>query len=130
MSPRRLIAVAGALLVLGPAAAWAQPAPAPAEPRPPVPPADVERLQKLSEAQQADLEEQGARIRELEKQVKALLAKQKEGEKGAAPAPAPAAPAPAAPPSRLDAVLPEIFRDLSFSGYLQAQYESHQDAQD
>lgn len=86
-----------------------------------------ERLQKQIEAQQADLNEQETRLRDLDKKLKEVIAKQKESDKAPSP-PAPNA-APAAP-SSLDALLPEFLRGLVLSGYVQAQYESHQDSQD
>ena len=132
MSRRRFIAALGGLLLAGaPATAQAQDA-------------GQAALQKQMEAQQADLADQQARIRDLEKKLAAVLARQKElEEKATAPAPpsAPAAPpappdgapppspAPAAP-SGLDALLPEFLRNLTFSAYVQGQYEVHQDAQD
>ena len=47
-------------------------------------------------------------------------------------APAPPPPAPPPPPLTpgLEALLPDFLRDLSLSGYVQGQYEAHQDAQD
>lgn len=103
------------------------------------PSANEERLAKQVEAQQADIAEQETRIRDLEKKLSALLAKQKEkeAEKPAAPA-APAAPPPAPPAipvvdsvkKGLDSVLPDFLRDFRLSGHVQAQYESHQDSED
>jgi hypothetical protein len=125
---RRLAAFASWLAVTaGAVLARAQPAP---------PSAGEQKLVKQLEAQQADLEEQGARIKELEKQLKALLAKQKEAEKAAPPAgPAPSPPPPpphpaASPPFDPWSILPAFLKDLTISAYVQAQYENHQDAQD
>jgi len=115
---------------------------------------DAPALQKQLETQQADLAEQEGRIKDLEKKLSEVLARQKDAEakKAAAlppsvPAPAPSgsdpsppAPAPVPPgletvsrlqaPGVLDTLLPEFLRNLTLSGYIQAQYESHQDAQD
>lgn len=128
MIRRRLHAALAALAASTASVAFAQPAP---------PPGGEDKLQKQIEAQQADLEEQGARIRDLEKQLKALLARQKEADKAAPAPPAGAPPAPPSPPLEkpagapgIESFLPDFLRDLSFSAYLQAQYENHQDAQD
>jgi len=111
-----------------PPAAPAQPAAAPApiaaEGGTPAPAANAaQALEKEVTLQRADIDEQDARIAELEKQLKDL-------KKGAAPPPAaakkaddvsarPAAPAPVA------ADFP-----LKVTGYVQAQYEFHQDSED
>jgi hypothetical protein len=134
----RRVAVISASLLLGTGApAFAQAPPGGA---------NDEKLQKQLDAQQADLEEQSARIRDLEKQLKSLLAKQREAAQppGAAPplgAPTPP-PNPDAPPppppgaegasldQRIRRLMPEFLRDLSMTAYIQAQYEAHQDAQD
>jgi hypothetical protein len=119
------IAAPAALIVsLVPAAARAQ-APAAAE----------ERLAKQIEAQQADIDEQAGRIRDLEKKLAELLARQ-EAEKAAPvspPAPPPPLPppsTPALPPLHPDTLLPEFLRNLTFSGYIQGEYETNQDSQD
>ena len=120
-----LAARAALIVSLVPAAARAQ-APAAAE----------DRLAKQLEAQQADIEEQAGRIRDLEKKLAEVLARQKEAEKAttAAPPPPPAPPPPIppapSPPLHLDTLLPEFLRNLTFSGYIQGEYETNQDSQD
>jgi hypothetical protein len=118
---RRLIAALGAL-ALG--STVSTPARAQAD----------ERLGKQLEAQQGDLDEHEARIKELARKVTELAARQKETEaelaetrKKLAAAPSPA-PAPALP--GVASVLPDFLRGLSLGGYVQGQYESHQDSED
>lgn len=119
MIRRRIIAALGASLLAGaPVAAFAQ---AP-------PPADS--LQKQLEAQQADLAEQEGRIRALEKKLAEALARLKEPKEEPAKAPAPPPLPPEPPPGWIERIVPEFLRDLTFSAYVQAQYEAHQDAQD
>jgi Phosphate-selective porin O and P len=124
---RRFVPLLGFLLVsAGSATASAQPAPAAG---------GTESLVKQIEAQQADIDEQGNRIKDLEKKLSEVLANQRKQAEKAAPAPPPPPPPPPAPlpeppPSRLESILPEIFRNLTISGYVQAQYEAHQDSQD
>lgn len=98
---------------------------------------ETEKLVKQIEAQQADLDEQGNRIKDLEKKLSEVLANQRKQAEKAAPAPPPPPPPPpppeplpAAPPGRLDSFLPEFLKNLTISGYVQAQYEAHQDSQD
>lgn len=105
-----------------PVQAPAAPAPA-AAPAPDVPPAPAPapvaaELEKQVSEQRADIDEQDARIQELEQQLKAL--------KQAAAPPAPKAePAKPAPPP-----IPPLDESLQVRGYVQAQYESHQDSED
>jgi Phosphate-selective porin O and P len=122
--------------MLGAALAAFGSAPAHAQPAPPAGSTE-ERLTRQIETQQADLAEQDGRLRALEKKLAEVLARQKEAEK-AAPPPAPVSPPPAPPPAPapppslppgLDHIL-DVLRNLTFSAYVQAQYESHQDAQD
>jgi len=107
--------------------AVAQPAPAP-------PPAGEGKLATQLEEQQADINAQDARIRDLEKKLADLskqLAERKE--------PPPAAPAPAAPKapavSTADASAAAAKTDDPLAGirlraYVQGQYERHQDSED
>ncbi len=120
MIRRRFIGALGvAILSSAPGAARAQ---------------DAAALQKQLETQQADLVEQEGRIRDLEKKLGEVLARQKNAEKS--PPPPVATPAPAPPPPRpaqpgiLDTLLPEFLKNLTISAYVQGQYEVHQDAQD
>jgi len=94
-------------------------APAPVEEAPaaPPPPATAE-LEKQVALQRADIDEQDARIQELEAQLKALAQ---------ATAPPPPKAAPIEPPPHAIAALDE---SLQVRGYVQAQYESHQDSED
>jgi hypothetical protein len=130
---RRLVAALGAFLVVAVSSrAHAQPAPA----------AGNADLVKQIEAQQADIAEQEGRIRDLEKKLAAVLAKQQQLESAvAAPPPQPAPPPPPPPPppaqeaspsvlERAEALLPEFLRNLKMSAYVQGQYEVHQDALD
>ncbi len=110
------------------AVANAQPAPAPAAPG---------DLAGRLDAQQADIEEQDAQLKKLEKKIAELTVrlqqKSDEPEKVlGAPPPAPTPPlAPAPSPSPSPAsVLPEILQGIVFSSYVQAQYERHQDSED
>ena len=128
MIRRRFIAALGGCVIFSvPVAARAQ---------------DAAALQRQLEAQQADLVEQDGRIRDLEKKLAEVLSRQKETEKkvaaappsspaasSAAPTPPPPATSPGAP-GILDTLLPEFLRNLTFSAYVQGQYEAHQDAQD
>jgi hypothetical protein len=96
-------------------------------------PTAEERLTRQIESQQADLAEQEARLRDLEKQLAALVARQKEAEKPLAqrdPLPAAPPPPPAAAPPDVASLLPDFLRGLTLSGYVQGQYESHQDSED
>jgi hypothetical protein len=116
--------------------ALAQTAPAPAPSAPPEPaqvpaptavdgtvlppvnaPAKDSALEKEVSVQRADLDEQDQRIQELEKQLKEIKAAQ------APKADATKAPAPPAP--KADADFP-----FKVTGYVQAQYEGHQDSED
>ena len=74
-------------------------------------------LQKEVSAQRADIDEQDARIDALEKQLKALKSAEAPKTEPKKPAEAPATTAPADGPWKV-------------SGYLQAQYEFHQDSED
>jgi hypothetical protein len=121
-------------IIAAPAALLVSLAPAPA--RAQAQASTEEQLAKQVEAQQADLEEQAGRIRQLEKKLAEIL-KEREAEKAAAasapPPPPPPPPPPAAAPSPLlhpETLLPEFFRNLTISGYVQGQYENHQDSQD
>jgi len=91
---------------------------APATPAVPAPAASAE-LEKQIAVQRADIDEQDARIQELEQALKTL-------KQAAAPPPPPKAvatkPAPAA--------IPPLDESLQVRGYVQAQYESHQDSED
>ncbi len=130
-------ALAAAAVVAVVQAASAQDAPAPAAP-PPAPPANPapaqasnESLQKQLELQRADMEEQDARIAELERMLKEIKAKP--GAKETAPAvggtgpvaAAPGVPAPAGAPSAATELYP-----FKVTGYVQSQYEFHQDSED
>jgi hypothetical protein len=77
-------------------------------------------LAKVVEVQRADLDEQDARITELERQLKEM----KSAPSAKPTAVAPVAPA-AAPPARVDAA-----SQFKVSGYIQSQYEFHQDSED
>ncbi len=103
-----------------PAAAPAPATDAPAQPPPPPPPpapAVTAEMEKQLNVQRADIDEQDARIEELERQLKAL--------KAPPPPPAKAAPTkPAAP------AIPPLDESLRVRGYVQAQYENHQDSED
>ncbi|HTA89564.1 MAG TPA: hypothetical protein VK745_08310 [Polyangiaceae bacterium] len=103
-------------------AATEQPAPAPSAPVPAQSPAD---LAKVVEMQRADLDEQDARIGELERQLKAM--KQ-------APPPANQAPGNQPPPKAAETAAgpAQSVADYPFKvhGYIQSQYEFHQDSQD
>ncbi len=132
--------LAAALLAALSKPASAQPAPPPATPEPPAPVAPVEsapqaapepapaanaELEKQITMQRADLDEQDARIAELEKELKSLSK------------PAPAKPAVAARETKKDDVTakqaaPATLVDdtLKVTGYIQAQYEGHQDSED
>jgi hypothetical protein len=85
------------------------------------------------DAQQADIEEQDAHIKKLEKKI-AELAGQLQQQKSEAPEKAlgaPAAPPPVAPPPPAPTtLLPEFLQGIVFSSYVQAQYEHHQDSED
>jgi len=81
-------------------------------------PASAE-LEKQVAEQRADIDEQDSRIQELEAQLKAL--------KQAAAPPAPPKPVPAKVEPAAIAPLDE---SLQVRGYVQAQYESHQDSED
>jgi len=113
-----------------PPAAPTQPAvPAPATPSASTPiaaeggpsaaPAHNAALEKEVTLQRADLDEQDGRIADLEKQLKALKASEtpKKDQKKADSRPAPAAP-------------PAADFPLKVTGYVQAQYEFHQDSED
>src|SRR6478735_1217127 len=105
-----------------PAAPVAPAAPAPVQEAPaaPVPAAPAAaQLEKQVAEQRADIDEQDARIQELEAQLKAHK------QAAAPPAPPKAAPAKAAP-----AEIPPLDESLQVRGYVQAQYESHQDSED
>ena len=93
------------------------PAPVPEAPAAPAPAATAE-LEKQVAVQRADIDEQDARIQELEAQLKAL-------KQAAAPPPPKAAPAKPPPPA-----IPPLDESLQVRGYVQAQYESHQDSED
>ncbi len=108
------------------------PPPPPAQPAVPAPPAtdgsapptvsapakDSELAREVS-VQRADLDEQDQRIQELEKQLKEIKAAQApKAEAMKAPAAAPVAP-------KADEEFP-----FKVTGYVQAQYESHQDSED
>ncbi len=81
-------------------------------------------LQKQVTAQRADIDEQDARIVELENQLKALKNAQAQATSAAPTAKSDAkSTAPAAPPA------PEEW-PLKVGGYIQAQYETHQDSED
>lgn len=135
MIRRRLIAALGVLALSGTGAlpAHAQGAPAAAQADP--------RLEKQLEAQQADLNEQEARIKDLAGKLSALAAQQKATEQKLAetekrldapppppPSPPPPSPAPALP--SVESLLPDFLRGLHLGGYVQGQYESHQDSED
>lgn len=97
------------------------PAPGPAVPAeaPPAPPPAVSgELEKQIAVQRADIDEQDARIEELERQLKAM--KQ----------PPPAAPAKVAPNKATPPVIAPLDESLQVRGYVQAQYENHQDSED
>jgi len=104
-----------------PAPVQAAPPPVPDAPAPPAVPAPAAsaELEKQIAVQRADIDEQDARIQELEQALKAL-------KQAAAPPPPPKAvatqPAPAA--------IPPLDESLQVRGYVQAQYESHQDSED
>jgi hypothetical protein len=94
-------------------------APAPAQEAPAAPPpVATAELEKQVAVQRADIDEQDSRIQELEAQLKAL-------KQAAAPPPVKAAPAKPAPP-----VIAPLDESLQVRGYVQAQYESHQDSED
>jgi len=120
-----MFVAASAVAVSLPAVAQTAPTPAPVaapETAPAPPPAgNSAELEKQISLQRADLDEQDARIVELERQLKALA-------KNGAPAPSaqPVPPAPAA----VDKTTGEAQFPLKISGYLQAQYEGHQDSED
>ena len=95
-----------------PAVAADSATPAPAEPAPP--PAPDAALSKEVSLQRADLDEQDARVQELEKLVKDLKIAQTP--KVVPPPPVITAPVDAFP--------------LKVTGYVQAQYEGHQDSED
>ena len=124
---RHFLAIALATAVVGsndPAFAQvsAQPVPAPpaaaGEQATPTPPSATAALEKQVLVQRADIDEQDARIEELERALKAL--KQ-------APAPAPAQKAAAKLPVPAGTPLDESLR---VRGFVQGQYESHQDSED
>lgn len=128
MLRRRLFA---ALLV-----AAAVPASAPASAQPAPAPAPTGTLADRVDAQQADIEEQDAHLKKLEKKIAELSAQlQQKNEKPekdlvapvVAPPPPPAPPPPTAP---TPSVLPELLQGIVFSSYVQAQYEHHQDSED
>jgi hypothetical protein len=127
---RSFAALSGSLL----AAAIALPAAAQ------TPSPDEGKLAEKLEAQQADIADQEARLADLEKQIKELQKKLQASEKAAAnaqagaPGPASAAPIsppPSSPPPSAPLLgLPDFLRDFTIGGYLQGQYENHQDSQD
>ena len=95
-------------------------APAPAAPAAtPVAPEKTAELREQVNAQRADIDEQDARILELEKQLKQLKAGTA-APSDAKPEAKPTAPAPSA----------EANDQFKLSGYVQAQYEGHQDSED
>ena len=120
-----MFVAASAVAVSLPAVAQTAPTPAPVaapETAPAPPPAgNSAELEKQISLQRADLDEQDARIVELERQLKALA-------KNGAPAPS-AQPVPPAPVAA-DKTAGEAQFPLKISGYLQAQYEGHQDSED
>jgi len=120
-----MFVAASAVAVSLPAVAQTAPTPAPVaapETAPAPPPAgNSAELEKQISLQRADLDEQDARIVELERQLKALA-------KNGAPAPS-AQPVPPAPVAA-DKAAGEAQFPLKISGYLQAQYEGHQDSED
>ncbi|MEI9941159.1 MAG: hypothetical protein WDO69_28410 [Pseudomonadota bacterium] len=81
-------------------------------------PAATAELEKQIAVQRADIDEQDARIQDLEQALKAL-------KQAAAPPPPKAALAKPAPPA-----IPPLDESLQVRGYVQAQYESHQDSED
>lgn len=86
-------------------------------------------VEQQLEAAQADLDAQDARIRALEKTVQKLTAERAPAPSApsAPPAPAPAAPtAPAAPAAPASPEPPPV----TVSGYVQTQFEAHQDSRD
>ncbi len=93
--------------------------PAPVQEAPPAPAAAASaELEKQVAVQRADIDEQDARIQELEQALKAL-------KQAAAPPPPRVVPAKPAPPA-----IPPLDESLQVRGYVQAQYESHQDSED
>jgi hypothetical protein len=108
--------------------------PSPAQPVAPAPPAadgnaapavtapakDSELAKEVS-VQRADLDEQDQRIQELEKQLKAIKATTAPTVEAKRSAPAPA---PSAPQAEAEAF------PFKVTGYVQAQYEGHQDSED
>jgi hypothetical protein len=118
--------------------AQAQPAPGNAPPSP----TDSADLSQRLESQQADINEQDARIKGLEKQLKSLREALEEQANKPAPPAAPST-SPSAPPAPSSApqlpasprpspaeILPEFLRGLVISSFIQAQYEGHQDSED
>jgi len=112
-----------------PAFAQTAPAPAPGQetPAPPAPaqpaaaappPAATAELEKQIAVQRADIDEQDARIQELEQALKAL-------KPTAAPPPPKVAASKAVAPA-----IPPLDESLQVRGYVQAQFESHQDSED
>jgi hypothetical protein len=116
----------GAYAQKGPTA----PKPAPAEPEAspePPPPAPGPSTKELSDqivSQQAALAEQAARMKELETQIADLKTRQDEEKKAIEDHKNEPPPAPTYP----DWI--EKFRDIRLTGYIQAQYEGHQDSED
>jgi hypothetical protein len=97
-------------------------------------PAPTGDLTGRLDAQQADLEEQDAHIKKLEKKIAELagqLQQKSEAPEKALGAPAPIAPpVPAPAPPAPTTMLPEFLQGIVFSSYVQAQYEHHQDSED
>ena len=101
----------------GPSAPVQEAPPAPVQEAPPAPAASAE-LEKQVAVQRADIDEQDARILELEQALKAL-------KQAAAPPPPKVAAAKPEP-----APIPPLDESFQVKGYVQAQYESHQDSED
>jgi hypothetical protein len=106
-----------------PAAAAPTPAQPPAPSGPEAAPTAASDVDKRLSEQRADIDEQDARIVELEHQLKQLKAEK------TAPATAPAAPLPAKS-AESTAEAPNGESPLKLSAYIQSQYEIHQDSED
>jgi uncharacterized coiled-coil protein SlyX len=111
-----------------PAAAAAKPAPAEPEaaPEPPPPPPGptTKELSDQIVSQQAAMSEQAARMKELETQIADLKTRQDEEKKAIEDHKNEPPPAPTYPDWL------EKFRDIKLTGYVQGQYEGHQDSED
>ncbi len=123
MKQRAAIAIAASLVLVRAPRAHAETTPPPTG-------AAAPANDKL-EAAQADIDAQDARLRTVEKSIAKLLAERSSLQAAPTPPSVPAVKAPAAPPAPATpgVAAPEP-PAVTVSGYLQSQYESHQDSQD